>query len=319
MAVGLKVRPEVSGPSVSRNIPPMKSPIEKKSFQLRLSLGQVIMLWSLLAGLMVAVFLFGLFAGREQGLQTALSGQDVQTVRLPIAMDVAKQEDSLSATFDPAQKTLNPPAAAQPAAPSENSEFDFGAAVEQAKNAAANEAAPSAAAPEVAAEEEEAPTAALEDSEPLTIPQHAAEPEVLKPEVPPAAVAPKVELAAKTPAPTKVPEKAVVKPVEKPKAPEPKKVAEPKVEKPAPTVTNARAGWYVQLAAARTKEEAKSIQLRLAAKSYPAIVQEADVNGATYYRVLVGPYAAKNRAQAEQHKIQGLQLTSGTPFLKFIQ
>ncbi|MCB0325119.1 MAG: hypothetical protein KDD69_16155, partial [Bdellovibrionales bacterium] len=37
-------------------------------WELRIAIGQVVILWAVLAGMMVMVFLFGFHAGREQGL-----------------------------------------------------------------------------------------------------------------------------------------------------------------------------------------------------------------------------------------------------------
>ena len=81
MATNLKPRSEpVTYPSSNM----LREP-EKNSWHMRLGLSQLVVLWSVLAGTMVMVFLFGIFAGREQGLKTALDEQKSPSVRVPIA------------------------------------------------------------------------------------------------------------------------------------------------------------------------------------------------------------------------------------------
>ena len=54
-------------------------------WEMRIGLGQVVVLWSVLAGIMICVFVFGYHAGRERGWKKALEeGGGAQTVRLPI-------------------------------------------------------------------------------------------------------------------------------------------------------------------------------------------------------------------------------------------
>ncbi|MCC6220099.1 MAG: SPOR domain-containing protein [Deltaproteobacteria bacterium] len=52
--------------------------------EIRLTLGQVSIFWAVIAGSMVAVFLFGLFAGRERGIQLALEGDASVGMRFPV-------------------------------------------------------------------------------------------------------------------------------------------------------------------------------------------------------------------------------------------
>ncbi len=51
---------------------------------LRLKFAHLLVFWSVVAGCLVAVFLLGLFAGREQGVSSALKTQTDNSLRVPI-------------------------------------------------------------------------------------------------------------------------------------------------------------------------------------------------------------------------------------------
>ena len=67
-------------------------------WQIRLELGQVVILWSVLLGTMVMVFMFGLHAGRDQGIRQALEEYGTEAVRLPLAQAVAPSGDGAYAS-----------------------------------------------------------------------------------------------------------------------------------------------------------------------------------------------------------------------------
>lgn len=62
---------------------------------------------------------------------------------------------------------------------------------------------------------------------------------------------------------------------------------------------NVAAGWYVQVLANRNQTKARELGDTLS-KYFPALVEQAPVNGVIYHRVLVGPYPSK--AEAEKAK-----------------
>jgi len=54
--------------------------------------------------------------------------------------------------------------------------------------------------------------------------------------------------------------------------------------------------WVVQVASVRQPEAARRLQDELRGKGYPAFVEQAEVNGLTWYRVRVGPEVDRARA-----------------------
>ncbi len=54
------------------------------NWEVRLGLGHVVVVWAVVAGTMFAVFLFGFYSGRDQGLSQVLSRVATPEVRLPI-------------------------------------------------------------------------------------------------------------------------------------------------------------------------------------------------------------------------------------------
>ncbi len=66
-----------------RVIPPSKS-LRSKPRQFSFTLGQLVISWSICAGLMAATFFFGLYAGKERGMQLALEEQARLALRVPL-------------------------------------------------------------------------------------------------------------------------------------------------------------------------------------------------------------------------------------------
>jgi len=60
-----------------------------------------------------------------------------------------------------------------------------------------------------------------------------------------------------------------------------------KPTEPPPKKTGA--GWVFQVASLNERDKADAMMANLKAKGFPAFVEEAEVNGRTYYRVRVGP------------------------------
>ena len=61
--------------------------------------------------------------------------------------------------------------------------------------------------------------------------------------------------------------------------------------------------WSVQISAAPAKDVADSLAQRLIAKGYNGYVAQAEVKGQTYYRVRVGPFAAREEAESARQAL----------------
>lgn len=61
--------------------------------------------------------------------------------------------------------------------------------------------------------------------------------------------------------------------------------------------------YYLQVSSQTSKENADKLQKRLAA-TMPVMVEEAVVNGKTYYRVLVGPFDTREEAEEIKPAVQ---------------
>ena len=70
------------------------------NWTLNLRFGQLILVWAACSGIMIAVFLFGLFAGREQGIQHALAGQENSSLKLPVSSSEEIEAKPLAVTSD---------------------------------------------------------------------------------------------------------------------------------------------------------------------------------------------------------------------------
>jgi cell division septation protein DedD len=94
------------------------------------------------------------------------------------------------------------------------------------------------------------------------------------------------------------------------KKPEPKQVA-----KTEPQKTKLR-GWYVQLAAPRTRAEADSVLAKARKSGYGGTVQEVKVKKTVLYRVLIGPQQSKKASEAARSKLSARRVTKEEPFVK---
>lgn len=99
-----------------------------------------------------------------------------------------------------------------------------------------------------------------------------------------------------------LPEPPVTAPEAEPTTPAPPVApAVPADPKPVPAGTRA---WVVQVASVNTRDGADKMQRDLRAKGYTAFVEEAVVNGKTYYRVRVGPEVDRKRADGVAKRIE---------------
>lgn len=95
-------------------------------------------------------------------------------------------------------------------------------------------------------------------------------------------------------------------PVPAPKpAPEPKTKPKP-ASKPAPAEAAqapVAAGWWVQVASFGKQSNAQGLVERLRARDLPARAEQVDISGRKLYRVLVGPYSERAKADSARGQI----------------
>jgi DedD protein len=96
--------------------------------------------------------------------------------------------------------------------------------------------------------------------------------------------------------------------------PEPQAAPEPVPPPPQPpkrdAASAALSGWVIQVAALAEASRAAEVERDLRAKGFPAFVEEAVVNGKTYFRVRVGPEIDRKKIEAMAASVQaktGLQ------------
>jgi len=267
-------------------------------WEIRLSLGQLLVLWSVVAGTMLMVFLFGLYAGREQGVQAALEGSSGEAMRLPVANDAG----ALKADTSPLASLSDAPSAA----PIDTEAHKV------------SETAPSIA-------HDEAPATAPKDSEialaGLNPEKTGTSSAPVKAEVQDSALGNKVEKVAKATVLETKPSSAEIATESAPALSSEKLLT--KAEKnEAPKTVRAGSlspGWYLQVAAARTSKEATGIGRKLRAAGLAAVVESAEVKGAAYYRVVLGPYASKDAAWNMRKAALASNAAKGEPFLKQVK
>lgn len=99
----------------SKDLPPMEA--EDNSWKLELNLSQLIIVWAVVAGVMVGVFLLGFYSGREKGLKLSLEKNALDSVRLPVIEPEAKETQSAGFSIEftpkseaPKQELISPEA-----------------------------------------------------------------------------------------------------------------------------------------------------------------------------------------------------------------
>ncbi len=317
---------------------PSSNQPNSERWEMRISFGQVVVLWAVLAGMMVMVFIFGLHAGREQGLSRALEQNETEAVRLPIARPIPEADGSgaiIPSEMDSTLESNDPDSELAASAEEDDREFDFSRSEKVAgisskptlelfkddKPVAVEQEDKSA---KIAALEEELKQQRLEREAKALAKKLAEDKERKEREEKAAKAAKAAEVAALSQ--LSPPLKKAEKPVE----------VEPvaKIDKPAKTQKSATtgqdikvettsealsAGWYVQAAATRTGNDAVAMVAKFAAKGLAGVVEQAKVGKKEYYRVLVGPYSDKAKALDARSKVKSAKITGGEPFLKHVK
>lgn len=102
---------------------------------------------------------------------------------------------------------------------------------------------------------------------------------------------------------------------EEPQNPVPAKVA----ESPGIARGKVASGWYAQIAAPTKKEEADAIALKLQKNGFHVAIENAEVRGDKYYRILVGPEKNKTQADALVGQLKRESYVGGAPFIRMIK
>ena len=335
-------------PSLSRIEPPSR-------WQVSLGMGQLIVFWSTIAGIMVAVFLFGIYSGREQGFKQALDEHNQLSVRLPVGntgtmpsgivppgADLTESVDAAVLANSPSGVAAGAPApldkAALPAPDLASIDTQIAKANEMVARLKQEQSAPTQPADAEAG-------LGFKGMNALSVPEVADAP--AKPGINRISDGTKLaaldsrskmDKAAENEKLTlgSLVEKSAQLSSEKPEAVS----TEAKVESPAvvtskieseskPTASavvstapeekvapTAASGWGIQIAAEKSQSSAQQIVKRLKAKGFSAQIERAVVNKTSYYRVLVGPYASKSQATQVQKKLVKSKLTRGASFIR---
>lgn len=131
--------------------------------------------------------------------------------------------------------------------------------------------------------------------------------------VPPTAV-PTVRIAPPTTPPkqpTVAPKQPTVAPTKKPETT--KSSTEVSVKKVLP------AGYFAQVAAPTKLSDAESVARKLRQSGFPVVVEEAEIKGESYYRVLVGPEDNKVQADRLLEQLRSERYLTSAPFIRKVK
>jgi len=78
-------------------------------------------------------------------------------------------------------------------------------------------------------------------------------------------------------------------------------------------------GYFAQIAAPKTINEAEGIAKKLKRSGFPVVVEPTSVAGQSFYRVLVGPEQNKVQADRLVSQLKGESYISGTPFIRKVK
>lgn len=78
-------------------------------------------------------------------------------------------------------------------------------------------------------------------------------------------------------------------------------------------------GYYAQVQAPQSADEAEGIASKLRDSGFPVAIEAAAKNGQTYYRVMVGPEQKKVQADRLLGQLKGEKYIKGTPFIRAVE
>ncbi len=95
---------------------------------------------------------------------------------------------------------------------------------------------------------------------------------------------------------------------------------EPKQELKTPSVkSSVSSGWYAQVAATGKLDDAKALANKLKDSGFPVVIENANIRGEEYYRVLVGPEDARRYSETMVQQLKRERYLQGDPFIKLIK
>lgn len=78
-------------------------------------------------------------------------------------------------------------------------------------------------------------------------------------------------------------------------------------------------GWFAQVGAPTKREDGELLASKLTSSGFRVVVENANVRGQSYYRVLVGPEAKREQAERLVSQLKGEKYLSGEPFLRLVK
>lgn len=303
----------------------------------RMTRSQLFVAWSVVGMMLLAVFLFGFYSGRKQGVELALSEQSVPRLRLPVESPKARAALSTA------------PIVVESNSASGATKFDFtDSRVDSFAVDGENKAQPEAIVIEprkeinsdsavgfIAKAANEIPVRPQELSNEVnqkveTTTESLAE-RVAKVELSPAlktnAVSgdnlvkvEKNQVKLDTPVqdkPLKVQSEVspkVTTTESKLNPTNPVKKLVPVPVKPSPAAV--ASGLFVQVGAPDSFAKAQSMVSKLKARGLTAAIRDASVNNKQHYRVLVGPFSSRDSAQNAKNQVIKSGVAMGEPFIK---
>jgi cell division septation protein DedD len=306
---------------------------------------QIVVLLGVIMGSMACAFYLGYFSGRGAGFDEALAANLSNAVKLPVPetagapldeqalSDVyAKLSDSHTGSVHTGALKAEAKAEAEKSSEKTEalgSEAAFNAAsvskeVEEQGLAGANEV--SEETNSVAKEEKTAKIAAGE-KEPIAaaaLPQ----PEMLPEDEAPPRVAKLISKESFSAAnEIELPEAPSTEESDRPKSKESKPPAGKTAEKSsvseaqrrlAPS-SNIPRGWFAQIAAPRKFKDAERLGEQLKKNGFQVMVENTQVRGEQYYRVLVGPEEGRKQAERLVSQLRRESYIRGEPFIRYIR
>lgn len=78
-------------------------------------------------------------------------------------------------------------------------------------------------------------------------------------------------------------------------------------------------GWFAQVAAPKEREDADELAAKLRSSGFVVVIENAQVRGEAYYRVLVGPEESRNQAEILIKQLKRERYLDGEPFLRMVK
>ena len=267
--------------------------------QFSLSGTQLVVMWSILAACFCAAFLFGLFAGREQGVAIALEEYQRQATRLPIVQPLSNLgsgealpdiDQEIGRLASSADKRSGQQSVATGAAGADKVSDD---AAEPAKTPA-----------------DPASAADFSPESKITLRKKTENAETEQQGVEADSAAPVVR-SGKPETPQTLSKDSISTNPDK----VPGKISD---GSGAREVSELAPGWYVQVGASREKEKAVELAQKLHSAGLNTLLGQAVVKKQRFYQVLLGPHDNKQKAEVAKSKAVNSAKLSVSPFLKRI-